>query len=655
MGKRHLVLLSGLFLALLWAILPAGAGTPRTSPMALAARGVIEPGSVTFTTAGDFSSSSAAGQVLDTIDEVGSDLTLALGDLSYGTAIAEQAWCDFVTSRVGAGYPFELISGNHESNGQNGDINDFSACLPNQLPGAVGTYGRQWYVDVPAAEPLVRFVMISPDLAFPEGTYQYTAGSARYQWTANAIDQARTAGIPWVVVGMHKPCLSVGQYGCAPGKDLLNLLLAKRVDLVLSGHEHLYQRTSQLALGSGCPELTAGTFDADCVVDSDSALTGGAGTVLATVGTGGVALRAADMTDPDASYFDAVSAANMAPSHGVLEVATTTDSMSLRFVASGSGSFTDAVTINRGAAPANQPPTAAFTEQVDGLSVSTDGSASSDPDGTVSSYSWDWGDGTPDSTGATASHTYATAGSYTVALTVTDDKGRSNTAFHTVVVTAPGGSGQIAADAFGRTLTGGWGAADVGGSWTAHGGASAFSVGGGVGSFRLLSPGAVVWASLEQIRQTSADLTLTFTADKSATGSGIYVQALGRDVPGVGSYRAQIGIAPNGSLRISLLRRTPSGAQTFLTPEVAVPGISHVPGQQLRLRLLVTGSGTTDLHAKLWRSGSPEPTGWTVSATDSTPSFQGPGGVGIGGLLSRSATNTPITVTVDDFAVRSAG
>ena len=48
-----------------------------------------------------------------------------------------------VTAGIGAGFPFELLSGNHESNGENGNINDFSACLPNQLPGLVGTYGRQ--------------------------------------------------------------------------------------------------------------------------------------------------------------------------------------------------------------------------------------------------------------------------------------------------------------------------------------------------------------------------------------------------------------------------------------------------------------------------------------------------------------------------------
>ena len=102
--------------------------------------------------------------------------------------------------RVGAGYPFELVAGNHESNGQNGNINDFSACLPNQLPGVVGTYGRQWYVDVPAEDPLVRYVMISPGLTFPDGTWSYAAGSPRYNWTAAAIDGARTRRIPWVVV-----------------------------------------------------------------------------------------------------------------------------------------------------------------------------------------------------------------------------------------------------------------------------------------------------------------------------------------------------------------------------------------------------------------------------------------------------------------------
>ena len=79
-----------------------------------------------------------------------SDFTLALGDLSYGATGAEQAWCDFVTVGSAPASRSSWSAGNHESNGQNGNINDFSACLPNQLPGSIGTYGRQYYVDVPA-------------------------------------------------------------------------------------------------------------------------------------------------------------------------------------------------------------------------------------------------------------------------------------------------------------------------------------------------------------------------------------------------------------------------------------------------------------------------------------------------------------------------
>ena len=59
------------------------------------------------------------------------------------------------------------------------------------------------------------------------------------------------------------------------------------------------------------------------------------------------------------------------------------------------------------------------------LLVQFDGSASFDQDGTIVSYSWDFGDGTT-GTGATASHTYA-AGTYTATLTVTDNSGLSST------------------------------------------------------------------------------------------------------------------------------------------------------------------------------------------------------------------------------------
>jgi uncharacterized delta-60 repeat protein len=59
---------------------------------------------------------------------------------------------------------------------------------------------------------------------------------------------------------------------------------------------------------------------------------------------------------------------------------------------------------------------------VQGAPVAFDGSSSSDLDGTIASYSWDFGDGASAS-GASASHTYSEDGTYAVRLTVTDDKG----------------------------------------------------------------------------------------------------------------------------------------------------------------------------------------------------------------------------------------
>ncbi|SDN45394.1 PKD domain-containing protein [Geodermatophilus sp. DSM 45219] len=86
--------------------------------------------------------------------------------------------------------------------------------------------------------------------------------------------------------------------------------------------------------------------------------------------------------------------------------------------------------------PANAAPTAAFTSSVSGLAVSVDGSSSTDAEGPVASYAWDFGNGST-GTGARASHTYAAAGTYPVRLTVTDAAGATATVTRSVTVTAP--------------------------------------------------------------------------------------------------------------------------------------------------------------------------------------------------------------------------
>lgn len=65
---------------------------------------------------------------------------------------------------------------------------------------------------------------------------------------------------------------------------------------------------------------------------------------------------------------------------------------------------------------------ASTTTGVAPLAVTFSGSGSSDPDGTISSYAWNFGDGTTGS-GSSVSKTFSAAGTYTVTLTVTDNRG----------------------------------------------------------------------------------------------------------------------------------------------------------------------------------------------------------------------------------------
>ena len=84
-----------------------------------------------------------------------------------------------------------------------------------------------------------------------------------------------------------------------------------------------------------------------------------------------------------------------------------------------------------------------------GSPVSFSSAGSMDPDGTIQSYLWNFGDGTPTSSEPNPTHTYTTAGTFTVTLTVTDNQGATDSDTATVTVIGGGGNQPPVAEANG--------------------------------------------------------------------------------------------------------------------------------------------------------------------------------------------------------------
>jgi PKD repeat protein len=86
----------------------------------------------------------------------------------------------------------------------------------------------------------------------------------------------------------------------------------------------------------------------------------------------------------------------------------------------------------------NQPPVARLTlSPTSGtapLTIAGSSAGSSDADGTITGYAWDFGDGSG-ATGAQVEHTYSTVGEFVVTLTVTDDEGATGAASASAVAT----------------------------------------------------------------------------------------------------------------------------------------------------------------------------------------------------------------------------
>jgi PKD repeat protein len=179
----------------------------------------------------------------------------------------------------------------------------------------------------------------------------------------------------------------------------------------------------------------------------------------------------------------------------------------------------------------NQLPTATATSTCTGLTCSFDGSQSADTDGTIASYNWNFGDGTTGS-GATPTHGYSAAGTYSVTLTVTDNRGGVSSAWSGTVTTV--------STAVPISFVG-----------SAHASAAAASA-------SVVAPAGISAGDTELLYVSTGTAGVTTNQPAGLTGW------------------TQIGRQTNGTLETTVFRRTATAGDSGSSVSIALASSAHV-------------------------------------------------------------------------------
>jgi CSLREA domain-containing protein len=299
-------------------------------------------------------------------------------------------------------------------------------------------------------------------------------------------------------------------------------------------------------------------------------------------------------------------------------------------------------------AAGNTAPTATFTSSCTYLSCSFDATGSSDPDGSLVAYAWNFGDGTTGS-GPTPTRDYREGGTYTVTLTVTDNQAATGSTSSSVTP-APVPPGLLVRDTFERTVGTGWGSADIGGAYAHFNGSTPLSVNGGKGVIESASGNNTRSARLA-VGARDVDMRVTTSANQVPTGAGHSAYLVGRAVANNTEYRVRLRFSGNNRGYLTIMKVVAPNFEVAIGNEVEVAGLTHEVNAPYVLRARITGAAPTTIEAKAWRAGSAEPAAWQVTRSDSEPALQAPGGAGVRTYIPSSMTNLPVVHRLDDLVV----
>ena len=207
----------------------------------------------------------------------------------------------------------------------------------------------------------------------------------------------------------------------------------------------------------------------------------------------------------------------------------------------------------------------------------------------------------------------------------------------------------IARDSFTRTVSGGWGSADLGGAYSLSGTPADYAVSGSEASTTVRETAGRRGAFLSGVSALDTDIALSVRVNVAPTGSGSSVYLITRRSSSAGT-ELQSRIRFGADRRVYLLGYVSRNSVVTAVGqgvEVVIPNLTVDVDQNVMVRTQVTGATPTTIRIKAWLAGQPEPSSWDYTDVDINGQIATSGSVGVRMYLSANSASVPTTFTVD--------
>ncbi|KAJ7517584.1 hypothetical protein O6H91_21G030200 [Diphasiastrum complanatum] len=201
---------------------------------------------VKFTVVGDLGQTGWTTSTLDHIQQSEYDVLLFAGDLSYADYY-EPLWDSFgrMVEPLASRRPWMVTEGNHEIE----EIPFFIAPFR--------SYNARWlmpYAESGSTSNLFYSFEVGSAHVLMLGSYtSYVLGSPQYEWLQDDLAKVDRSKTPWLIAVLHAPWYSSNWAHRGDGAAMMAamepLLKEARVDIVIAGHVHAYERTTRVFLG----------------------------------------------------------------------------------------------------------------------------------------------------------------------------------------------------------------------------------------------------------------------------------------------------------------------------------------------------------------------------------------------------------------------